>query len=462
MKRPLVARIETLEPRQLLNADWHNNALRCDVDDSGLVSPLDVLLVVNSLNSNGSRPLGMRAEGDPFLDVSGDNFASPIDALLIVNALNNDTGQPSIVTSVSPGDDPNSNGVVLKDQVTIEGTTRANATVRIGNGDGERLLEALSDESGRFRTELSVDRGYNVFELSVQDEIGRVAETKLEVRRGDLVTDWNAAILNVVREWTTVSDDPYEGRIVPSEPPRVARNMAMMHIAMFDAMNASTREFESYLSVSPPTQEVVPEIAAAHAAYKVAASVYSDADSMAYWNATLIESLAGYTNSDLAEASEAYGVQVGSAMLQTRNADGSDENVSYSHGDAPGDWQRTFPGYLPPLLPQWDQVQTFSGVDVNDFRPPPPPDLASEAYANAVDEVYRLGGLTSDVRTEEQTEIAVFWVDGAGTFTPPGHWNQIAADVLLEREISHLETARTFALLNLALADAGIAAWDAK
>jgi hypothetical protein len=74
----------------------------------------------------------------------------------------------------------------------------------------------------------------------------------------------------------------------------------------------------------------------------------------------------------------------------------------------------------------------------------------------------RLGGLNSVERTAEQTEIALSWSDGGGTFTPPGHWNQIAADVALARGNTLAENARLFALLNIAEADAGICSWDAK
>ena len=74
----------------------------------------------------------------------------------------------------------------------------------------------------------------------------------------------------------------------------------------------------------------------------------------------------------------------------------------------------------------------------------------------------RMGGFQSSERTSEQTEIALFWADGGGSSTPPGHWNSIATDVTLSQGTGLLETARTFALLNIAMADAGIASWYAK
>jgi hypothetical protein len=73
-----------------------------------------------------------------------------------------------------------------------------------------------------------------------------------------------------------------------------------------------------------------------------------------------------------------------------------------------------------------------------------------------------LGGMVSAARTEDQTQIARFWADGAGTETPPGHWNHIAQDVGAALGNSLEENARLFALLNIAMADAAICAWDAK
>lgn len=149
-------------------------------------------------------------------------------------------------------------------------------------------------------------------------------------------------------------------------------------------------------------------------------------------------------------------------MLALRANDGADAVLEYVSGSDPGDWERTYPNYIPPLLPQWHNVTPFVIKSPDQYRPDAPPALTSEEYANAVDEVMQLGRINSTTRTAEQTEIAVFWADGGGTYTPPGHFNQIAADVIIEQDHSMLENARIFAMLNLAMADAGIAAWDAK
>ncbi len=96
------------------------------------------------------------------------------------------------------------------------------------------------------------------------------------------------------------------------------------------------------------------------------------------------------------------------------------------------------------------------------FRYHNPPALTSSAYAGSLNEVKLLGALSSNTRTTDQTEIAKFWSDGAGTVTPPGHWNTIAQTVARLQHNDLNQNAHLFALLDLSLADAGIAAWDMK
>jgi hypothetical protein len=98
----------------------------------------------------------------------------------------------------------------------------------------------------------------------------------------------------------------------------------------------------------------------------------------------------------------------------------------------------------------------------SDLRPQGPPALGSEDYLRDLREVRDLGAINSHTRTFEQTVIALFWADGAGTITPPGHWNLIAHNLAEAQGNTLVDNARLFALLNLALADAAIVAWDAK
>ena len=119
------------------------------------------------------------------------------------------------------------------------------------------------------------------------------------------------------------------------------------------------------------------------------------------------------------------------------------------------------PDFAEPLLPHWRHVTPFALVD-NQPHPKDPPALTDAAYTVAFKEVKQLGAADSKARTREQTEIAHFWADGAGTCTPPGHWNQIAQTVARQRGNTLAQNARLFAMLNLALADAGILCWDCK
>jgi hypothetical protein len=113
-------------------------------------------------------------------------------------------------------------------------------------------------------------------------------------------------------------------------------------------------------------------------------------------------------------------------------------------------------------MPAWGRAQPFGVRNIHAFRPVEPPALTSGEYTKDFNEVKRLGEHDSLRRTAEQSIIAWFWEAGTGTCTPPGQWNQIAQEVSLERGLMLWENARLFALLNVALADAGIACWDCK
>jgi membrane-associated phospholipid phosphatase len=158
----------------------------------------------------------------------------------------------------------------------------------------------------------------------------------------------------------------------------------------------------------------------------------------------------------------ALGKLAARAMLSKRANDLQDATTNYVPQAGVGRWNRTAPDFLPPLLPAWPNLKPFAMSHGSQFQPAPPPSLNSAEYAQAVDQVMSLGSINSNGRTLEQSEIALFWADGGGTATPPGHWNRIASDILLTRPSPLLEKARTMALLNLALADAGIASWSAK
>lgn len=456
--------IEQLEPRHMMASDWQNASLVRDVDGSSQVTPLDVLVLVNNLNTNGSRELPPRSQNsnEPYYDVNGDQHLTPLDVLVVVNAINElGDKQPTVVGGISPSSDLNNNGIVLTDRVTILGQALAYSVVSVSTDELVNQSVA-ADAEGRFAIDVPVRDGLQTLRVHARDDLGRDSEKLIDVRRGNTIQDWNASVLDIVRQWTTISNDPYQGRIVPSQPPMVARNLAMIHAAMFDAVNAVSNQYSGYRVNMPTQSNASASVAAAAAAFEVARSIYSAIDEVAVWQASLNETLALETSQDAKQSGLDLGKQVGQAILADRANDGSKSGSTYVSTSAIGDWRRTFPDYLPPLLPQWPNVKPFALSAGDEFRPATPPSTASAEYAQAVDEVMRLGGFQSSERTAEQTEIALFWADGGGTATPPGHWNRIASDVTLQRGTGLLETARSFALLNIAMADAGIASWDAK
>ncbi len=461
--------VERLERRDLLVGGWRNLDLPCDVDLSELVTAADALVVINALNAGGPRGLSELPllEGDGMIDVSGDGWLTPVDALLVINALNRAGMAPTVAASAAASDDPNFNGIVLGDKVRLSGQTSPGSRVQLRRLDSagvptQLIWQGESDSAGRFQQVLVLAPGANRFAVDVRDELGRKATVSKAWFRGDVVADWNATVLNAIRDWTGLSNDPYPGRIVPSQPPVAAWNLAMVHVAMFDAANAVEGRFAPYLTDLPRDAGASETAALATAAHRVASRLYSDRDELPVWDATLAASLSQVPDGDPKTRGIQLGETVAARLLAARENDGSKAPTSYTPSPVPGHWNRTSPDFTPPLLPQWPGVTPFAVGEITRFRPAAPPSLDSVEYAAAVDEVMRFGKLDSDERSAEQTEIAKFWADGAGTATPPGHWNRIATNVIMTDGRDLLDHARTLALLNLALADAGIAAWDAK
>jgi hypothetical protein len=114
----------------------------------------------------------------------------------------------------------------------------------------------------------------------------------------------------------------------------------------------------------------------------------------------------------------------------------------------------------PPMLPLFGQVQAWMMTPANIVaeRPPPPPSTSSQQMKTEVAEVKQ----TVEHITSDQLAITQKWNDGAGTYSPPGHWNDIALQYVRDAQMSEVRAARVFALLNMAMHDAGVACWDAK
>lgn len=110
------------------------------------------------------------------------------------------------------------------------------------------------------------------------------------------------------------------------------------------------------------------------------------------------------------------------------------------------------------LTPLYGKVKMWNVPNVTDVRPGPPPSIGTKELD---DDIKKLEDIANSM-TRERRAIANFWQDGLGTYTPPGHWNKIATDLIVANRLNPLRTARTFAYLNMAMMDGGIACWDAK
>ncbi|TWT91845.1 vanadium-dependent haloperoxidase [Neorhodopirellula pilleata] len=450
----MTKRFEKLEPRLCFASAWQNPQLPLDVDRSEDVSLSDTQVVFQRIDQSDTLDLpATRPDSDQYYDTSGDQRVTPLDALLIVNALNRYTDPISVTADLDVADDPNGNGVVIGDSMRLQGVTLPESRVDVfpaNSADSAPVAQSVqSDSEGRFVVDVPLNRGLQTVMLKAVDPLGRTDSSSVTVRCTDLVTDWNAVILDVIRADRT-------------PPPQAAKNMAMMHTAMFDAANAFNGTYESYLVGLSNAPSGSRDAAAAAAAYHVAKHLYPDSQYADLWASTFAESLSQIPDGSSKEASITFGYQVGEAMLTLRATDQSEVVSDYQSSSDPGRWRPTEPGFADGLLPQWPGVTPFTLDSADQFRPGPPPPMDSQAYADAVDEVMQIGGKDSTIRTAEQKEIGVFWADADGTFTPPGHWNQITGNVLIDRGLDLVDNARVFALVNLALADAGIAAWDAK
>ncbi len=265
--------------------------------------------------------------------------------------------------------------------------------------------------------------------------------------RADEVLAWNQVTLDTIRA-------------LRLPPPRATRSLAMVHVAIFDAVNGIERVYEPYHVEKGAPPGACPPAAAAMAAYTVLVGLHPTRRAM--YDAALEGSLDAIPNGASKNKGKAWGQTVGKAILRLRENDGSDSIVPYVANDEVGRWRPTPADFAAPLLVQWPFVRPFAMYTGDQFRVEPPPALTSAAFAAAYDEVKALGRADSEVRTDEQTETVFFWEDGPGTVTPPGHWHVIAQGLARRFRNDLLENARLFALLGIAQADAAISSWDDK
>jgi hypothetical protein len=250
----------------------------------------------------------------------------------------------------------------------------------------------------------------------------------------------------VIREWNTLA----EGVIPASTGPSLPRTYAMMHIAMFDAVNSIAGGYNPYRVRVPSGREASSEAAAAQAAHDVLAALWPA--HIAQYDATLATRLAKI-HPVRAQLGSQVGREVAAKILEWRTLDGWETPQTFTPPALPGVWQPTPPAFAPAGFVQAGDSRPFALPTPYYYLPRRPPELDSQEYADAVNEIKAIGGKLSTVRTAEQTLQAQLWASVGYKTNWGGAWQQVARFMAQSRNLSLVESARLFALLNVAMQD---------
>lgn len=332
--------------------------------------------------------------------------------------------------------------------VTLVGHTDAGDTVTLNGAN----RTTVADTAGKFEfANVSLSLGDNALTVTATNA-GGASSFSLDVHRQAPPASPDAAIVwNGITQQAIAND--------ASVPEFAARALAMESLAVFDAVSAINGS-KGYLLNDTASSDANANVAVAQAAHDVLVYLYPGQEGA--FDALLAQSLAAEPDGQGKIDGIALGSAVASQIIALRANDGWNNVVLDEGSSTPGQWRPTPPGYMPAQGGQYGSVTPFAMTSASQFLPAAPPALDSADYAAAVNETKSLGSATSTTRTADQTQIAKFWNDGAGTYTPPGQWNSIA-DQVAEAQADGLATdARILAELNVAEADAAIAAWNAK
>lgn len=254
----------------------------------------------------------------------------------------------------------------------------------------------------------------------------------------DVITDWNEKA--VAAGYTARQGPPVHGRIV-----------AMVHLAMFEAVNSIEPRYRPYRKLLAAEAGASRDAAAAAAAHYLLVRIYPD--QAREFDKGFQASLAAVTDDAARNNGIRLGEQAAAAMLAERSKDGAGGPNTYRPYTSPGQ-------YVPTVLPAaygWGNVRPFALKAGNQFRPPAPYALTSPEWSKDYDEVKRLGAKVGSARSAEQTDVARFWeLTGAATYNP------LVRQLSAAKRLDVIDNARLFALVAMATADAYISVFDAK
>jgi ABC-type bacteriocin/lantibiotic exporters, contain an N-terminal double-glycine peptidase domain len=296
--------------------------------------------------------------------------------------------------------------------VTLAGTTDPGATLSLFAG--RQTTIAGTDGTVQF-TGVPRAEGSNTLTVRAVDAAGNVSAFSIDVERLQVAGNSNAAL-----DWkrTTLAAIQRDGHLRRSPP-------ATWH---WKASRCSMRSTPSAAGRATWCTRKRRRVHRRMRRWPPLARAPSSLTSIRRRRRRSPRSIRRRSPASLTGRRSAIGEDVAQQLIALRAGDGWDAFVTYTGSTTPGQWRPTAPNFDPALLPQWATLTPFAMTSPDQFRLDGPPDLTSQAYGDAVNETKSLGSATESTRTEDQTEIARFWANGVGTYTPPGQWNQIAGE----------------------------------
>ena len=288
----------------------------------------------------------------------------------------------------------------------------------------------------------------------------------------ELVHHWNQIAIDATGlDHTPVA--PGEHRTFGEQlgPGRASRAMAIVHVAIFDAINAAASQYQSFTGIQSAPHPFSTAAAVAQAAHDTLVSLYPS--QKAAFDQDLADDLLGIPGEPPKSNGIGFGKQIAAAVLATRVGDGAEIpesrlGIDYFTSDLPGHWRQDPISLIPIALgAHWGGCKPFVIKSGSQFLAPPPPAMTSAAYTAAYNEAKNFGGdgiHTTTQRTPEQTFIGTFWAyDGTPSLcAPPRLYNQITVHIANQTKLGPLQLARLLALVNVAMADTAIAVWESK
>jgi len=248
---------------------------------------------------------------------------------------------------------------------------------------------------------------------------------------GDVAIKWNELLLQAFA----------------IQPPRVPifRNEALVQVAVFDAVNAIDRSYDPYAASVHASRGASQEAAAAQAAHDTLSALYPSR--AADYDAALAQDLADIP-AGRARQGVAVGQEVARQILALRANDHAADVVTYTPpNNNPGQYQPTPPDFTPPANAHVPLITPFGIQSSSQFMAGPPPALSSAEYAADYNETKAIGSINSTIRTADQTQVGLLWRLPITHFQV---WNRIAQNLAAARHTSLVDTARAFALMDIA------------